>query len=134
MARRAYPTDLTDVQWAILEPLVPAPTSGARPAKHPRREIVNAMRSVLRGGIAWRLLPQEFSSLADGLRLLPAPTDRWHLGADQHRLAGTGPHSGWPRADAEWGDPRQSARQDDGKGGPEAMTAERKSTAASATS
>jgi len=60
MARRAYPTDLTDAQWAILEPYVPPPKPGGRPAKHARREIVNAMRYVLRGGIAWRLLPHEF--------------------------------------------------------------------------
>ncbi len=60
MARRAYPTDLTDAQWAILEPLVPPPKPGGRPAHHPRREIVNAMLYVLRGGIAWRLLPHEF--------------------------------------------------------------------------
>jgi putative transposase len=60
MTRRAYPTDLTDAQWAILEPSVPAPKPGGRPAKHPRREIVNAMLYVLRGGIAWRLLPHEF--------------------------------------------------------------------------
>ncbi len=60
MSRRAYPTDLTDAQWAILEPFVPAPKPGGRPAMHPRREIVNAMLYVLRGGIAWRLLPHEF--------------------------------------------------------------------------
>jgi putative transposase len=60
MARRAYPTDLTDAQWAILEPFIPPPKPGGRPAKHARREIVNAMLYVLRGGIAWRLLPHEF--------------------------------------------------------------------------
>jgi transposase len=60
MARRAYPTDLTDAQWAILDPLIPAPKPGGRPALHARREIVNAMLYVLRGGIAWRLLPHEF--------------------------------------------------------------------------
>ena len=60
MARRAYPTDLTDAQWAVLEPLVPAPKPGGRPPAHPRRELVNAMLYVLRGGIAWRLLPHEF--------------------------------------------------------------------------
>ncbi len=59
MPRRAYPTDLTDAQWAILEPLVPAPKPGGRPAKHPRREIVNALLYVLRGGIAWRALPHD---------------------------------------------------------------------------
>lgn len=60
MARRAYPTDLTDAQGAILDPLVPAPKPGGRPANHPRREGVNAMLSVLRGGTAWRLRPHEF--------------------------------------------------------------------------
>ncbi len=59
MPRRAYPTDLTDAQWAILEPLVPPPKPGGRPAKHPRREIVNAQFYVLRGGIAWRALPHD---------------------------------------------------------------------------
>jgi transposase len=59
MARRAYPTDLTDAQWAILEPLVPAPKPGGRPALHPRRELVNAMLYVLRSGEAWRLLPHD---------------------------------------------------------------------------
>jgi putative transposase len=59
MARRAYPTDLTDAQWAILEPLVPSPKPGGRPALHPRRDLVNAMLSVLRSGEAWRLLPHD---------------------------------------------------------------------------
>ncbi len=60
MARRAYPTDLTEAQWAILEPHVPPPKPGGRPPKHTRRELVDAMLYVLRGGIAWRLLPHEF--------------------------------------------------------------------------
>ena len=56
MSRRAYPTDLTDAQWAILEPLVPPPQPGGRPPAHARRELTNAMLSVLRGGIAWRAM------------------------------------------------------------------------------
>jgi putative transposase len=60
MARRAYPTDLTDAQWALLEPYIPPPKPGGRPPKHPRRELVNAMLYVLRSGGAWRLLPHEF--------------------------------------------------------------------------
>lgn len=59
MSRRAYPTDLSDAQWAILEPLVPASRPGGRPPKHPRRELINAMLYVLRGGIAWRSMPHE---------------------------------------------------------------------------
>ncbi len=60
MPRRRYPTDLTDRQWALLEPLVPAVKPGGRPLKHPRREIVDALRSVLRGGISWRALPHAY--------------------------------------------------------------------------
>lgn len=59
MSRRAYPTDLTDAQWAILKDVVPPPKPGGRPPKHPRREIVNAMFYVLRGGIAWRAMPHD---------------------------------------------------------------------------
>ncbi len=59
MPRRRYPSDLTDRQWALLEPLVPAVKPGGRPAKHPRREIVDALLDVLRGGISWRSLPHE---------------------------------------------------------------------------
>ncbi len=60
MPRRAYPTDLTDAQWAILEPHVPPPKPGGRPPKHPRRELVNGMLYGLRSGGAWRRLPHEF--------------------------------------------------------------------------
>lgn len=58
--RRAYPTDLSDAEWAILEPLVPAPLPGGRPAQWSRREIVNAMFYVLRNGNTWRSLPHDF--------------------------------------------------------------------------
>ena len=59
-SRRRYPTDLTDAQWTILESLVPAAKPGGRPAKHARREIVDAQLYVLRGGISWRSLPHEY--------------------------------------------------------------------------
>jgi transposase len=59
MPRRPYPTDLTDAEWRVLEPLVPPPRAGGRPAKHLRRELINAMLYVLRSGEAWRLLPHD---------------------------------------------------------------------------
>ena len=43
MPRPAYPYDLSDAEWAILEPLVPEPLPGARPPRHPRRELVSAI-------------------------------------------------------------------------------------------
>lgn len=58
--RRRYPTDLTDQEWALLAPLIPAPKPGGRPALHDRRELVDAMLYWLRCGGAWRLLPHDF--------------------------------------------------------------------------
>ena len=42
MPRRRYPSDLTDAQWARLEPLLPAVRPGGRPRAHPLREVVDA--------------------------------------------------------------------------------------------
>jgi putative transposase len=60
MGRRAYPSDLTDEQWALLEPLIPRPSLDGRPAEIERREIVNGILYVLRTGCVWRYLPHEF--------------------------------------------------------------------------
>ena len=59
MSRPRYPTDLTNTEWAILGPHIPAPKAGGRPVSRARREIVNAIRYVLRTGCAWRLLPHD---------------------------------------------------------------------------
>ena len=55
-----YETDLTDAEWALIEPSMPAPNRRGRPRAWPLREIINAIFYVLRAGIAWRLLPREF--------------------------------------------------------------------------
>lgn len=57
--RKSYPSDLTDNEWRILEPLIPPPKRGGRPATHSRREIVNAMLYVLRTGAQWRAIPHD---------------------------------------------------------------------------
>jgi transposase len=57
--RKSYPSDLTDAEWRILEPLVPPVEWGGRPAGHARREIVNAILYVLRTGCQWRYLPHD---------------------------------------------------------------------------
>ena len=59
--RRPYPTDLTDEQWEIIEPLIPKPRSRrGRKRKHSYREILDAIFYVLRTGCAWRMLPHDF--------------------------------------------------------------------------
>src|SRR4051794_17442638 len=61
MARRSrYPSDTTDEQWALIEPLLPEARSGGRPEKHPRRAVVDAILYVVRTGCAWRQLPADF--------------------------------------------------------------------------
>ena len=60
MGRRAYPSDLTEEQWALLEPLIPLPSLDGRPVEIERRELVNAILYVLRSGCPWRYLPHEF--------------------------------------------------------------------------
>jgi putative transposase len=58
--RRLYDTDLTDAQWAILEPLLPPPPGGGRPRTTDLREVLNAIFYKLRTGCAWHLLPHDF--------------------------------------------------------------------------
>jgi putative transposase len=54
-----YQTDLTDAEWALLEPLLPEPCKRGRPRTWSLREILNGIFYVLRGGVAWRLLPSD---------------------------------------------------------------------------
>ena len=57
---KRYPSDLTDREWAILEPLMPLPQPGGHPRTVNLRVVVNGICYVLRGGIPWRFLPKEF--------------------------------------------------------------------------
>ena len=51
--------DLTDAEWAVLEPLLPARRPMGRPPT-PLRRALEAIFHVPRGGVAWRMLPKEF--------------------------------------------------------------------------
>ena len=54
-----YEIDITDKEWIILEPFVAQGKMG-RPRKHDIRNIINAIRYVMRTGCQWRLLPTDF--------------------------------------------------------------------------
>ncbi len=59
---RAYPTDLTDGQWAVMEPYLPvAKTEGrtGRPREYSYREIINGIFYVLRTGCTWDMMPHD---------------------------------------------------------------------------
>lgn len=58
--QKHYPSDLKDAEWAQLEALIPSVKKGGRPAKYPRRDVVNGILYVLRSGGSWRMLPHDF--------------------------------------------------------------------------
>ena len=77
-----YPTDLSDAEWAALEPLLPPLASKGRPLKGPWRLMVEAVFYLVRSGCAWRMLPSSFP---------PRPTvfgyfRRWRLEGTRRRM------------------------------------------------
>jgi putative transposase len=60
MEQIPYPTDLTDHEWPLIEPLLPRPHKPGRPRKYSWRDSLNAIFYVLRTGCQWRLLPRDF--------------------------------------------------------------------------
>ena len=60
MSGKHYDSDLTDAEFAILEPLLPARKAKGRPRAVVLREILDAIFYVLRGGVPWRMLPDGF--------------------------------------------------------------------------
>jgi transposase len=68
--RRRYPSDLTDEQWTLVEPVFSAPRLSGRREMHPRRDVVNAILYRASTGCSWRQLPKEFP---------PWETVYWHF-------------------------------------------------------
>jgi putative transposase len=59
--RLSYPSDLSDMEWEIIKPLIPVPgTNRGRKRTHSYREILNAIFYLLRSGCSWRMLPHDF--------------------------------------------------------------------------
>lgn len=54
-----YPSGMTDAEWAVLEPLIPAAKHGGRPRKTGMRAAINAILYLLRTGCPWRYLPRD---------------------------------------------------------------------------
>lgn len=78
MARVAYPSDLSQAQWEVVEPLLPPAKPGGRPRQVDMREILNGIFYLVRAGCSWRMLPHD---------LPPWPTIQWYY--DQWRKDGT---------------------------------------------
>ena len=74
-----YPSDLSDAEWALLEPLIPPEKPGGRPRGVDMRAVLNGIFYVLRAGCAWRMLPREYPprSTVDGYFALFRDTGVW---------------------------------------------------------
>jgi putative transposase len=60
MNLKPYPSDLTDQQWALLEPLIPPERPGGRPRKTDMRRVLDGIFYRNRNGCTWRALPHDF--------------------------------------------------------------------------
>ena len=54
-----YQTSVTDAQWALLKPMLPARAKRGRPPTD-QRQVMDAILYIVKGGIPWRLLPLDF--------------------------------------------------------------------------
>ena len=125
MSRQPTPAISATPSGVSSNPCCPPPKPGGRPIKYPRREVVNAIRYVLRTGCAWRMLPNDlplggspFTTSASGGRTEPGSASMKHSES----------RSAWPRVEppAHRGRHRQPIGQDHGKGGPRGYGAGRK--------
>ena len=81
-----YDTDLTDAEWALVEPYMPVPCECGRPREWPLREVLNAIFYVLRGGISWRLLPSDLPPKSTVFRWFAAWRDTGLFETMNHML------------------------------------------------
>lgn len=57
--RKPYPTDVSDEEWAFAAPYLTLMTEDAPQREHSLREVFNGLRYVARGGISWRMMPND---------------------------------------------------------------------------
>lgn len=59
MQRKAYPSDVTDDEWALIAPYLPLMTEDAPQRDYPLREVFNGLRWLVRAGASWRMMPHD---------------------------------------------------------------------------
>jgi transposase len=60
MARKTYPSDVSDEEWAFVAPYLALLPEEAGQRRHDLREVFNGLRYLVRSGAPWRMLPHEF--------------------------------------------------------------------------
>ena len=59
MERKAYPSDVSDAEWALVAPYLTLMTEDAPQRDYPLREVFNGLRWMARGGSSWRMMPHD---------------------------------------------------------------------------
>ena len=59
MNRNAYPSDVSDEEWALVAPYLTLMTEDAPQREHPLREVFNGLRYIVRAGAPWRMMPND---------------------------------------------------------------------------
>ena len=59
MENEGYTSDLTDEEWSVIEPLIPGPAKMGRPPRYSKRRVLDGIFYLVRGGIAWRMMPND---------------------------------------------------------------------------
>src|SRR5215468_4681680 len=59
MERKAYPSDVSDAEWALVAPYLTLMTEDALQRDYPLREVFNGLRWMARGGSSWRMMPHD---------------------------------------------------------------------------
>src|ERR1700728_3403843 len=59
MARKPYPTDVSDAEWSFVVPYLTLMREDAPQREHSMREVLNGLRYIVRGGISWRMVPND---------------------------------------------------------------------------
>jgi transposase len=67
---RRYPSDMSDAEWAAVRPLLPVPAwlqgRGGQPEGYCHRQLLDAIRYLVAGGISWRAMPADFPGWCHG--------------------------------------------------------------------
>ena len=80
--------DLSDAQWAVLEPQLPRGKKPGRPPDRTKRQLIDGIRWRTRTGAPWRDVPPGLRAMADGLRPVPPLAAERDLAGDPDRPAG----------------------------------------------
>lgn len=85
-ASARYESDLTDKEWRVIEPHLPAAKPKGRPRAWPMRDIVNGIFYVMRAGCPWRLVPSDLPPWETVYRWFAAWRDEGRFEAINHAL------------------------------------------------